>query len=164
MENFSYEQASTLRYSVFRMHRRLRNETDSHSPLSFAEETVLAQLQAAPRQTGAELARFQRMTPQSMNKIVASLLRLYRLGQKPARQAPQGALPDRAGECHHRHHHQPPRPLDRRTSRRNTHRGRGRAARCGTAAAAPPRRQGNQSRTPSCPTRRSGGGRPPLRY
>ena len=75
MENFSYEQAGTLRYSVFRMHRRLRNETDSHSPLSFAEETVLAQLQAAPRQTGAELARFQRMTPQSMNKIVASLLR-----------------------------------------------------------------------------------------
>ncbi|WP_326503100.1 MarR family winged helix-turn-helix transcriptional regulator [Rothia nasimurium] len=36
---------------------------------------MLAQLQAAPRQTGAELARFQRMTPQSMNKIVASLLR-----------------------------------------------------------------------------------------
>ncbi|WP_237223967.1 MarR family winged helix-turn-helix transcriptional regulator [Rothia nasisuis] len=57
------------------MHRRLRNETDSHSPLSFAEETVLAQLQATPQQTGAELTRFQRMTPQSMNKIVASLLR-----------------------------------------------------------------------------------------
>ncbi|WP_421083092.1 MarR family winged helix-turn-helix transcriptional regulator [Rothia nasimurium] len=35
---------------------------------------MLAQLQAGPRQTGAELARFQRMTPQSMNKIVASLL------------------------------------------------------------------------------------------
>lgn len=75
MKNFSYEQAGTLRYSIFRMHRRLRNETDSHSSLSFAEETVLAQLQATPRQTGAELARFQRMTPQSMNKIVASLLR-----------------------------------------------------------------------------------------
>ncbi|MDY3049428.1 MAG: MarR family transcriptional regulator [Rothia sp. (in: high G+C Gram-positive bacteria)] len=75
MANFLYEQAGTLRYVVFRMHRRLRNETDSHSPLSFPEETVLAQLQAVPRQTCAELARFQRITPQSMNKIVASLLR-----------------------------------------------------------------------------------------
>ncbi|WP_237207861.1 MarR family winged helix-turn-helix transcriptional regulator [Rothia nasimurium] len=74
MENFLQEQAGTLRYAVFRMHRRLRNETASHSPLSFAEETVLDQLRVTPRQTGAELARFQRMTPQSMNKIVASLL------------------------------------------------------------------------------------------
>ncbi|WP_346923297.1 MarR family winged helix-turn-helix transcriptional regulator [Rothia sp. (in: high G+C Gram-positive bacteria)] len=56
------------------MHRRLRNESASSSPFTFSEETVLAQLLAQPRQTGAELARFQQITPQSMNVIVKSLL------------------------------------------------------------------------------------------
>lgn len=35
---------------------------------------MLAQLLVQPRQTGAELARFQQITPQSMNGIVKSLL------------------------------------------------------------------------------------------
>lgn len=35
---------------------------------------MLAQLLVQPRQTGAELARFQQITPQSMNVIVKSLL------------------------------------------------------------------------------------------
>lgn len=56
------------------MHRRLRNESASSSPFTFSEETVLAQLLVQPRQTGAELARFQQITPQSMNVIVKSLL------------------------------------------------------------------------------------------
>lgn len=74
MENFSLEHARNLNYSVFRMHRRLRNESLSTATFTFSEETVLAQLLAQPRQTGAELARFQQMTPQSMNAIVKSLL------------------------------------------------------------------------------------------
>ena len=68
------EHARSLHHSVFRMHRRLRNESASSSPFTFSEETVLAQLLTQPRQTGAELARFQQITPQSMNVIVKSLL------------------------------------------------------------------------------------------
>lgn len=74
MKKFLSEQARSLYHSVFRMHRRLRNESASSSPFTFSEETVLAQLLAQPRQTGAELARFQQITPQSMNVIVKSLL------------------------------------------------------------------------------------------
>lgn len=74
MENFLAEHARSLHHSVFRMHRRLRNESASSSPFTFSEETVLAQLLVQPRQTGAELARFQQITPQSMNVIVKSLL------------------------------------------------------------------------------------------
>lgn len=37
---------------------------------------MLAQLLTQPRQTGAELARFRQITPQSMNVIVKSLLAL----------------------------------------------------------------------------------------
>lgn len=74
MTNLSPADAQTLRYLVVRMQRRLRNETQDASPLNQAEETVLEQLLVAPRQTGAELARFQRITPQSMNVMVKSLL------------------------------------------------------------------------------------------
>ncbi len=74
MENFLAKHARSLHHSVFRMHRRLRNESASSSPFTFSEETVLAQLLTQPRQTGAELARFQQITPQSMNVIVKSLL------------------------------------------------------------------------------------------
>ncbi|MDO4916727.1 MAG: MarR family transcriptional regulator [Rothia sp. (in: high G+C Gram-positive bacteria)] len=57
------------------MHRRLRNESLRDFPMNYSEESVLAQLYQQPRQTGAELARFQRITPQSMTKIVAHLVK-----------------------------------------------------------------------------------------
>lgn len=57
------------------MHRRLRNESLRESPLTFSEETVLMSLSAQPLQTGAELARFQHITPQSMNMLIKNLTR-----------------------------------------------------------------------------------------
>lgn len=74
LEKFSTEQAGTLRSAVFRLHRRLRNETSTHSHLTGSQELVLDQLLHHPRQTGAELARHQNITPQSMTKIIATLL------------------------------------------------------------------------------------------
>lgn len=75
MRIFSKEDARNLHYAIFRMHRRLRNESLRESPLTFSEETVLMALSAHPYQTGAELARFQRITPQSMNMLVKNLTR-----------------------------------------------------------------------------------------
>lgn len=75
MRKFLEDDARNLHYVVFRMHRRLRNESLHESPLTVSEETVLLALSAQPNQTGAELARFQRITPQSTNMLVKNLTR-----------------------------------------------------------------------------------------
>ena len=68
MRKFLEDDARNLHYVVFRMHRRLRNESLHESPLTVSEETVLLALSAQPNQTGAELARFQRITPHMLVK------------------------------------------------------------------------------------------------
>lgn len=75
MEKFSREQSDNLHFAVFKLQRRLRNETASITSLSATEESVLFTLSRTPRLTNAELARHEHITAQSMNKITATMMK-----------------------------------------------------------------------------------------
>ncbi|MBM7050451.1 MarR family winged helix-turn-helix transcriptional regulator [Rothia sp. ZJ1223] len=75
MKNFSQKDAANLHLAVFKLHRRLRAETATITQLSEHEENVLMALHYTPGLTNAELARHEHITPQSMNKITAAMLK-----------------------------------------------------------------------------------------
>lgn len=75
LKNFRTREAANLHQAVFKLHRRLRAETATITDLSEHEENVLMALYQTPGLTNAELARHEHITPQSMNKITAAMLK-----------------------------------------------------------------------------------------
>jgi len=65
-----------LRLLVWDYGRRLRLEAGPVSDLTWTQQAVLRRLHETPGLTGAELARADLVTPQSMNATVAGLKRM----------------------------------------------------------------------------------------
>ncbi len=66
--------ASSLRVSIFRLHRRLRTELDGESPaLSPGQVGVLALLNREGERTIGQLAQAERVQPPSMTRTVSCL-------------------------------------------------------------------------------------------
>ncbi len=68
----SSEIASELRGTLGLLYRRLR-QTMALSDLTLSENSALSRLAAGGPMTGAELAKLERVTPQSIGAIVAAL-------------------------------------------------------------------------------------------
>ncbi|WP_414657108.1 MarR family winged helix-turn-helix transcriptional regulator [Deinococcus sp. VB343] len=64
--------------------RKLRSEGHADSPLTLSQLAILSHLERQPGLTGAELARAEMVTPQSMNAAVGELRRLELIDAQPS--------------------------------------------------------------------------------